>query len=98
ILPTLLDRHHRRYMMVGPRVALAMSAVGVLIYALFAIQPLLVGAPMLDYAQLPLATEVADRRSLGILGIEVGVTFGVAGAVGSIYHTLGFSTGDGRGA
>ncbi len=89
ILPMLLETPNRKYPHLGPRAALALAAAGVLIYALFAIVPLLMGRPMLDYAALPFgALEPAARRSLGILGIEIGVMFGVAGAILSIFHSL----------
>ena len=66
----------------------SLSAIGVLIYALIAAAPLAFGRPMLDYAALPIASEAADRRSLGILLIELGVTLGVAGAVVAIFRGL----------
>lgn len=70
--------------------ALAMAAVGVLIYTAIGLLPILDQAAMLDYDALPFPTGVksAERHSLGILGIEVGVTLGVAGAALSIFHSL----------
>jgi hypothetical protein len=45
---------------------------------------------MLDYGALPLGKgfKPAERHSLGILGIEIGVTLGVAGSALSIFHSL----------
>ena len=66
-----------------------MAIAGVSIFALFAVFPLPMGLPMLDYSALPLgAVAPADRRSLGILGIEVGVMLAVAGSMLSIYYAL----------
>jgi hypothetical protein len=43
---------------------------------------------MLDYAVLPIASDTAYRRYLGILLIEVGVTLAVAGAMLAIFYAL----------
>jgi multicomponent Na+:H+ antiporter subunit B len=73
-----------------PAQALALAAVGVVIYVSIGILPIFYEAAMLDYGALPFPKDVksAERHSLGILGIEVGVTLGVAGAALSIYHSL----------
>jgi multicomponent Na+:H+ antiporter subunit B len=87
ILPLLVEgRTHWAALSLNGAVSL--TAVGVLIFALIGIAPLLLGGAMLDYAVLPLASDVADRRSLGILLVEVGVTLGVAGAMVSIFYAL----------
>jgi multicomponent Na+:H+ antiporter subunit B len=65
-----------------------MAVIGIMIFAGTGIVPMMVGRPMLDYAVLPLAAEVAYRRSLSILLIEVGVTLAVAGAMLSIFYAL----------
>jgi multicomponent Na+:H+ antiporter subunit B len=70
------------------RGAVTLTAVGVLIFAGIGVVSLLLGGTMLDYSLLPIAAEAADRRSLGILLIEVGVTLGVAGAMVSIFFAL----------
>jgi multicomponent Na+:H+ antiporter subunit B len=90
ILPMLMDKPPRRYLMPRQRSAVILAAVGVFVFALFALVPLPAGRPMLDYASLPMGESFlpADRRSLGILGIEIGVMLAVAGAVVSIFHTL----------
>lgn len=76
------------FVVVGFRGATAMSAIGVLIFVGVGLYPLLAGHPMFDYAALPLPTDEATRRSMGILVIEFGVTLGVAGAVAAIFHVL----------
>lgn len=68
--------------------ALALGALGVLIYAAIGLVAVFFQQPILDYATLPLPVPPADRRSLGILGIELGVTLGVAGAIMAIFRTL----------
>jgi len=89
ILPQLLSNLPRRYPYPNERGAIFMAIAGVSIFALFAVFPLPMGLPMLDYSALPLgAVAPADRRSLGILGIEVGVMLAVAGSMLSIYYAL----------
>jgi flagellar basal body-associated protein FliL len=50
---------------------------------------LLFGQSFLDYSALPFGgMATPDKRSLGILLIEVGVTLAVAGGLVSIYYSL----------
>jgi multicomponent Na+:H+ antiporter subunit B len=81
------------------RGAVTLTAVGVLIFAAIGIVPLLMGTgTMLEYGVLPLGADPADRHSLGILLIEVGVTIGVAGAMVAIFYALaGGIGGEGEG-
>jgi multicomponent Na+:H+ antiporter subunit B len=65
-----------------------LTAVGVLIFAGIGAAAMLYGRPMLDYGVLPLGSDIAARRSLAILLIEVGVTLAVAGAMLSIFYAL----------
>lgn len=88
ILPLLVRGRSEQRRTLSLRGAVSLTAMGVLIYTLIGIIPLLTGGAMLDYAALPLGGEAADRRSLGILLIEVGVTIGVAGAMVSIFYAL----------
>jgi multicomponent Na+:H+ antiporter subunit B len=93
IVPRLAHGNRARaagYLDFSPAQALALAAAGVMIYAIIGIVPILYKAAMLDYGALPFPKSVksAERHSLGILGIEVGVTLGVAGAALSIYHSL----------
>jgi multicomponent Na+:H+ antiporter subunit B len=78
------------------RGALTLTSAGVLVYALIGVLPMLGGQPLLDYAALPLGAEAADRRSLGILLIEVGVTMAVAGAMVAIFYGLAGEIGEVR--
>lgn len=91
ILPLLvLGRGARShgYLVLTQSQGLSLAAIGVLIFVAVATAPVLLGAAFLDYSALPLAREAADRRSLAILLIEVGVTLGVAGAVVAIFRGL----------
>ena len=63
---------------------LAYTCAGVLLYAGIGVACLLLGANFLDYGALP----VPDARSLGMLGIEIGVGVTVAAAMVSIFHDL----------
>lgn len=91
ILPLLvLGRGARAhgYVVLTQSQGLSLAAIGVLVFVAVATAPVLLGAAFLDYGALPLASQTADRRSLAILLIEVGVTLGVAGAVVAIFRGL----------
>jgi multicomponent Na+:H+ antiporter subunit B len=88
ILPRLALGEAPGRLALKPGGAGVLTAVGVLIFAGLGTVPMLVGQPMLDYSVLPLAADVAMRRSLSILLIEVGVTLAVAGAMLSIFYAL----------
>ncbi|MDD5722488.1 MAG: Na(+)/H(+) antiporter subunit B [Syntrophales bacterium] len=74
-------------------VVLLMGSVGVLIYAGIGLTCLLLGGNYLDYGQLSviLHVEPAHARSLGILGVELGVGFTVMAIMYSIFFDI--STG-----
>lgn len=92
VLPMLVygrtQRPGRGLITLGAHGAAAMGALGVLVFAAVGATSMLFGQPMFDYAHLPLPVDEPMRRSLGILGIEIGVTLGVAGAVVTIFHVL----------
>lgn len=89
ILPLLANSKGRWFLVIGKHGAAAMAATGVAIFAGVGAVSLLFGQPFLDYAALPLGGMAApDKRSLGILLIEVGVTLAVAGGLVSIYYSL----------
>jgi multicomponent Na+:H+ antiporter subunit B len=88
LLP-LLAGHTEGFLRLSPRGAVAMSAIGVAIFSGVGVVAMLFGGSFLDYNFLPFgAMELPARQSLGILLIEVGVTFAVAGALVSIYYSL----------
>ncbi len=74
-------------------VVLLMGSVGVLIYAGIGLTCLLLGGNYLDYSQLSVILHVdpAHARSLGILGVELGVGFTVMAIMYSIFFDI--STG-----
>jgi multicomponent Na+:H+ antiporter subunit B len=88
ILPRLTAGTPTGRLTLSPRGAAVMAVIGIMIFAGTGIVPMFMGQPMLDYAVLPLAAEVAYRRSLSILLIEIGVTLAVAGAMLSIFYAL----------
>ncbi len=63
---------------------MTLTSAGVLIYAGIGVVCVLLGANYLDYGILPLP----DARSLGMLGIEIGVGMTVMAAMVSIFHDL----------
>lgn len=88
ILPLLVQGPGAGQPRLSTRGAVSLTAAGVLIFTLVGAASMLRGAPMLDYGALPLGEVAAQRRSLGILLIEVGVTLAVAGAMASIFYAL----------
>jgi multicomponent Na+:H+ antiporter subunit B len=93
ILPRLTYGRPPGRLVLTPRGAAIMAAIGIIFFALVGVIPMLLGAPMLDYSALPLSGEIAVRRSLSILLIEVGVTLAVAGAMLSIFYALASPVG-----
>lgn len=89
ILPLLIEGRQPGLPVLNPRTAIPVAAVGVAIFMAVGLAPMWFGGEVLDYAALNLpGVSDAERRSLGILLIEVGVTLGVAGAIVSIFYTL----------
>ncbi len=66
------------------RALTTLTSAGVLVYAGIGVVCVLLGANYLDYGILPLP----DARSLGMLGIEIGVGMTVMAAMVSIFHDL----------
>jgi multicomponent Na+:H+ antiporter subunit B len=61
-----------------------LTSAGVFLYAGIGVLCLLLGANFLDYGILP----VAEPRSIGMLGIEIGVGITVMAVMVSIFHDL----------
>ncbi len=61
-----------------------LTSAGVFLYAGIGVLCLLLGANFLDYSVLP----VAEPRSIGMLGIEIGVGITVMAVMVSIFHDL----------
>jgi multicomponent Na+:H+ antiporter subunit B len=94
ILPRLARGNPTGRLAMTPQRAAIMAVVGIMLFAGIGVAPMLVGAPMLDYAALPLAETAAYRRSLGILLIEIGVLLAVAGSMLSIFYALSGPVGE----
>ncbi len=89
ILQRLYLGHELSYTKFPPRLALALAAVGLLIYGLSGIIPMVFGASFLDYGNLPLFwVHDAERRALGILIVEIGIGLGVFGTLVLIFDNL----------
>ena len=72
-----------------PRLAVVVAVIGMLIYGLSGIIPLLIGGSFLDYAYLPIPwVSGAELRSLGILIVEIGISLGVFGTLVLIFDNL----------
>ena len=71
---------------INRRLAIILCGLGVFIYAGIGLLCLLLGGNFLDYAQLApiLGVTIPRARSLGILGVEVGVGLAVMAAMYSI--------------
>lgn len=94
LLPLLAGRTDG-FLIISPRTAIAMAALGVLVFTGTGIVAMLFDGGFLDYAALPLGDlEPAARQSLGILVVEAGVTLAVAGSLVSIYYSLDRETPD----
>lgn len=87
-LPVLVEGRRSSTPRLMPKIASALAAGGLLIFAAAGIAPLVSGSDFMDYAALPLGSDPAHRRFLGILIIEVGVALAVAGVILTILHRL----------
>jgi multicomponent Na+:H+ antiporter subunit B len=83
-----LDRH------VSERVCGAIAAGGALLYLVIGAISTAAGATFLDFSALPLPGSAVDRRYLGILLIETGVTAAVAATLILIFCRLGAQAGE----
>jgi multicomponent Na+:H+ antiporter subunit B len=88
ILPRLAAGTQQARYTLSPRGALVLSSAGILLFAAVGAASMLFGSTLLDYAALPIADTAAERRSLAVLLVELGVTMAVAGAMLSIFLSL----------
>lgn len=80
------EESYRRF---PPQAGLVLASAGVLVFGLTGLVPFLRGADFLDYGHLPVpGLEAAARRYWGILTVEVGIGFGVWGALVAIFDKL----------
>lgn len=78
------------------RTVTALACAGVLLYSGIGALPLLLGGAYLDHGALPIAG-VPGNRSLGILGIEIGVGLCVMAIMAGIFRALAaFDTTGGK--
>jgi len=92
ILMRLALHQEESYRRFPPRAGLVLASVGVITFSLAGVLPYLLGADFLDYGHLPLpGLEEPARRYWAILAVEIGIGFGVWGALVAIFDTL---TGD----
>jgi multicomponent Na+:H+ antiporter subunit B len=68
--------------------ALVLACGGIVVYAGIGFLALLFGGNYLDYGALPLPFKAEEVRAMGTLGIETGVTMGVAGVLVLIFDAL----------
>ena len=82
-----LDRTRRRF---SQKLDTIFCSVGLLIYSGIGILCLILGGNYLDYGKLNkiLPVIAAEARSLGILGIEIGVGIGVMAVMYSIFSDI----------
>ncbi|NQT04433.1 MAG: hypothetical protein HQ577_00335 [Dehalococcoidia bacterium] len=72
-----------------PKLALALGAIGMLIFCLAGIVPMAFGGAFLDYGNLPLFwIHGAELRAAGILIVEIGIGLAVFGALVLIFDSL----------
>ena len=72
-----------------PKLAMALGATGMLIFALAGLIPMATGGMFLDYGYLPIPwVSGASLRYLGILIVEIGIALAVFGTLVLIYDSL----------
>ena len=87
-----LEQTRRR---MSEKMAGAISSVGVFIYGGIGVLCLILGGNYLDYGKLSkiLGVNPAEARSLGILGVEIGVALAVMAVMCTIFFAI-FTVGD----
>ena len=72
-----------------PQLALALGAIGMLVFSLAGIIPMVSGGAFLDYGSLPIPwVHGAGLRYLGILIVEIGIGLAVFGTLVLIFDSL----------
>jgi len=72
-----------------PKLGPALGAIGMLIFGLTGIIPMLFGGAFLDYGSLPIPwVHGAELRALGILIVEIGIGLAVFGTLVLIFDSL----------
>ncbi len=77
------------YQRFSPKLAPVFGAIGMLIFGLSGLIPMVFGGSFLDYAYLPIFwVHGAELRSLGILIVEIGIGLTVFGTLVLIFDNL----------
>ena len=77
------------YQKFSPKLALALGDIGMLIFCLAGIVPMVFGGAFLDYGNLPLFwIHGAELRAVGILIVEIGIGLAVFGTLVLIFDSL----------
>ncbi|MFH1088086.1 MAG: MnhB domain-containing protein [Chloroflexota bacterium] len=80
------ETSHRRF---PPKLAMALAAIGMLVYVLTGLIPMFAGGMFLDYAHLPIPWVSGPYlRYYGILIVEIGIALAVAGTLVLVFDTL----------
>ena len=82
-----IERTRKR---MSEKIAVIISSIGLLIYAGIGALCLILGGSYLDYGILSriLPVDRAEARSLGILGVEIGVALGVMAVMCTIFFAI----------
>lgn len=82
-----IERTRKR---MSEKIAVIISSIGLLIYAGIGALCLILGGSYLDYGILSriLSVDRAEARSLGILGVEIGVALGVMAVMCTIFFAI----------
>ena len=77
---------HRKF---PPKLAVALAAIGMLVFVLAGLIPMVTGGMFLDYAYLPIPwVSGASLRYLGILIVEMGIALAVFGTLVLVFDKL----------
>ncbi|MFQ5996404.1 MAG: MnhB domain-containing protein [Dehalococcoidales bacterium] len=77
------------YQKFPPKLATVFAAIGMLIFGLAGIVPMVTGGSFLDYGNLPIFwVHGAELRALGILIVEIGIGLAVFGTLVLIFDNL----------
>lgn len=89
LLPRLALGRERSDQLFPPLLANWLAAIGMLIYVLAGLLPVLLGGEFLNYAYLPIpGVDGAALRSLGILIVELGIGLSVCGTMVTIFDWI----------
>ena len=89
ILYSLTEEEGKECLRISHYGFISMGAAGLLIYFMTGLIPVLFGGNFLEYGKLPIPfVHEAERHSIGILSIEIGVTLTVAASIIMILEAI----------